>query len=78
MDLLADLTDAQREAVTHTTGPLLVLAGVNMLIFHSLVGLDRERIATRIAGAVSLLIWICVIAFGRWTGFTIHATPLLS
>src|SRR3954452_11885617 len=27
MDLLADLTPAQREAVTHVDGPLLVLAG---------------------------------------------------
>src|SRR5262245_21226199 len=27
MDLLADLTPAQREAVTHVEGPLLVLAG---------------------------------------------------
>ena len=27
MDLLADLTPAQREAVTHVDGPLLILAG---------------------------------------------------
>ena len=27
MDLLADLTPAQRQAVTHVDGPLLVLAG---------------------------------------------------
>ena len=26
-DLLADLTDAQRTAVTHVEGPLLILAG---------------------------------------------------
>jgi len=54
----------------------LVLAGLNMSAFHVFVGRELEGRGARIAGAVSLLLWICVVAFGRWTGFTIHATPL--
>jgi hypothetical protein len=59
---------------------LLALAGLNMAVFH-LVGIgDVERwgatgqtpVAAKTAAAVSLLVWIAVVAFGRGVGFTMH------
>jgi hypothetical protein len=59
---------------------LLALAGVNMAVFHALAGRDVERwgngvaspLAARIAGGLSLVLWIAVVACGRWVGFTLH------
>ena len=57
---------------------LLALAGINMLVFELTTGRsvrrwDNDKAAPRagkIAGALSLLLWIGVICFGRWIGFT--------
>ena len=57
----------------------MALAGLNMLIFHFLTyrdvhNWDDDTItpkAARIAGALSLVFWIGVVAFGRWIGFTV-------
>jgi uncharacterized protein DUF6644 len=63
----------------------LVLAGINMAIFHWYAGRGMDRwgilphttpLRARVAGAVSLLVWIGVVAFGRWVGFTLHPTAL--
>ena len=63
----------------------LALTGINMLIFHFVVGRDIERWAmpyhatplrARIAAAASLLFWIGVVACGRWVGFTLMKAPL--
>lgn len=59
---------------------LLALAGLNMLIFHVLTYRDVRNWdddvitppAARIAGALSLLLWIGVVALGRWIGFTVR------
>ena len=59
---------------------LLVAAGLNMALFHAIgirdvVLWDSKRITpptAKAAGAVSLTLWIAVIAFGRWIGFTLH------
>jgi hypothetical protein len=57
---------------------LLMLAGMNMLVFHGLTyrGVGRwdssphTPLGAKIAGGTSLLLWIGVVAFGRWIGFT--------
>ncbi len=57
---------------------LLVLAGLNMAIFHLTTyrrvhhwndSLPPPNLA-RLAGALSLVFWIGVVVFGRWIGFT--------
>lgn len=56
----------------------ILLAGVNMALFHGFtqrgVSAWDHRAATpgaaRLAGALSVLLWIAVIFFGRWIGFT--------
>ncbi len=59
---------------------LIAIAGLNMAIFH-LTGVgDIERwgkaeqtpLAAKATGGISLLLWICVVGFGRWIGFTVH------
>jgi hypothetical protein len=58
---------------------LLLAAGLNMAFFHLLtmrgIGLwDRDAptpLAARIAGVMSILIWVLIVAFGRWIGFTL-------
>lgn len=56
----------------------MALAAVNMLAFH--LGAYRQVSqwdhqlpppnAARIAGALSILLWLTIIVFGRWTGYT--------
>src|SRR5690606_4305501 len=57
---------------------LLGLALINLLVFHRVTARTIERwdtgpalpVAARLAGGASLAIWIGVVAFGRWIGFT--------
>jgi hypothetical protein len=32
----------------------------------------RTPLAAKTAGAISLLVWVAVVAFGRWIGFTVR------
>jgi uncharacterized membrane protein len=60
---------------------MLVLAGLNMAIFHFFGVRDIERweapgatppIAAKAAASISLLVWITVVSLGRGTGFTMN------
>jgi hypothetical protein len=55
----------------------LLLAGINMALFHwlgtrHLEAWDRKRAPplAKFAGGASLLLWITIVAAGRWVGFT--------
>ena len=55
----------------------LALAAANMLVYHLGVARELSRWerttpppAARAAGAISLILWIIVVASGRWIGFT--------
>lgn len=58
----------------------MALAGLNMLIFH--LGIYRRALewddrlptplAARLAGGLSIVLWLAVIVMGRWIGFTIE------
>jgi hypothetical protein len=57
---------------------LIGLAGLNMAIFHLASAKDRSHwesdrrlpLKARWAGGVSILVWLAVVACGRWIGFT--------
>jgi hypothetical protein len=57
---------------------LIAAAGVNMMVFHAIGGRHmaqwenkaRPPLAARLAGGISIVLWIAVVACGRWIGFT--------
>jgi hypothetical protein len=57
---------------------LIGAAGVNMAIFHFISANDMSKwdknarlpLPARLAGGLSILLWIAVVACGRWIGFT--------
>jgi hypothetical protein len=60
---------------------LIAFAGLNMLAYHLLFAGQADSWrntsltprSVRIVGAISLCLWIGVVACGRWIGFTINA-----
>jgi hypothetical protein len=57
---------------------LILMAGINMAVFHLILNPNTNRdssgravpVSDRVVGLVSMLLWIGVIACGRWIGFT--------
>jgi hypothetical protein len=60
---------------------LIFVAGLNMAVFHVLNAKDLPQwekqavppLPARLAGALSIMLWIAVVACGRWIGFTMQA-----
>ncbi len=60
---------------------LICVAGLNMVVFHAVSAKDlpkweseiRLPLPARLAGGVSILVWVVVVACGRWIGFTMPA-----
>jgi hypothetical protein len=73
----AHATKAYESRVFRAKIALLLLAGVNMLVFH--LTIDRRRaewnempvppVAARAAGLLSLMLWLSVIAAGRMLAY---------
>jgi hypothetical protein len=59
---------------------LICAAGLNMAIFHGMSARDLPRwenqtrppLPARLAGGLSILLWVSVVACGRWIGFTMR------
>ena len=59
---------------------LICAAGLNMAIFHGISARDLPRweneialpLPARLAGGLSILLWISVVTCGRWIGFTMQ------
>ena len=58
---------------------LIVLAGINMLIFELITARGAQKwnldptppLPARLAGGISLACWALVVGFGRWISFTL-------
>ncbi len=59
---------------------LICVAGLNMVIFHVISARNQPQwenearlpVPARLAGGLSILLWISVVACGRWIGFTMR------
>ena len=57
---------------------LICMAGLNMALFHGITARHLPRwendaappLPARLAGGLSILLWVSVITCGRWIGFT--------
>jgi len=59
---------------------LILAAGLNMVVFHFVSAKDLPKwenepappLRARLAGGLSILLWVAVVACGRWIGFTMQ------
>jgi tryptophan-rich sensory protein len=76
---ISQATDYASKTVFQVKLVVMLLAGINMLIFELVTARgagewDIKPVpppAARLAGAISLSCWILIVLSGRWTGFAI-------
>jgi hypothetical protein len=74
----AKATTYGHNALFLTKLTLVALAGLNMAAFHIVAGGKigswgtTSPLSARIAGGISLVLWIAVVTCGRWVGFTLR------
>jgi hypothetical protein len=77
---LADSEDYYHNTYFRIKVCLIVLAGVNMAVFHWVTCRDMSTwpargslpLKARWAGGISCAIWTLVVFLGRWVGFTVQ------
>ena len=79
MAALGEVPFARYYGSVDATPMFILLAGVNMAVFHlftyrSVEHWDRDvptLMGAKIAGGLSCILWIVVVFCGRWIGFTV-------
>jgi len=67
--LLSQWSELQGNRALITKMVLLVLAGVNAIAFHARGGLDKADRTARLQTALSLGLWVLVVACGRFIAY---------
>jgi hypothetical protein len=80
---MSEATQAYANVIFQVKMALIVLAGINALIFHRTVyrrvktwELSNPPFSAKFAGYVSIAIWFAVIAAGRWLNSSIANSPM--
>jgi len=80
---ISQATEYAANAAFRTKIVLLVLAGINMLVFELLIARGADKWdqgaavprSGKIAAVLSLALWIAIVIFGRRVGFTMLLIP---
>ncbi len=81
---MSEATQAYDNAIFQIKMALILLAGINALIFQQTVyrrvkswDLSNPPFAAKFAGYASIVIWFAVIAAGRWLNSSVANSPVL-
>jgi hypothetical protein len=80
---MSEATQAYVNVIFQVKMALIVVAGINALIFHRTVyrrvkswDLSNPPVSAKFAGYASIVIWFAVIAAGRWLNSSIANSPM--